>query len=130
MAETQGVAEQRSGWRTIRRVAPYLWPPGQFWAKWRVVAAMAALAGSILVGVSVPWFFKLATDALVGETARSPAWALAIGAIGLTLAYGLARLINVGLQQLRDAVFSRVGQRALRRLALETFTHIHALSLR
>jgi ATP-binding cassette, subfamily B, heavy metal transporter len=52
------------------------------------------------------------------------------GAVGLTVAYGMARLMNVGFQQLRDAVFAGSGQRALRRLALETFTHIHRLSLR
>ncbi|BBU57001.1 metal ABC transporter permease [Mameliella alba] len=53
-----------------------------------------------------------------------------LGAVGLTLAYGMARLMTVGFQQLRDAVFAKVGQRALRRLALETFTHIHRLSMR
>ncbi len=55
---------------------------------------------------------------------------LAWGAVGLTVAYGLARLSNVGFGELRDAIFVRVGQRALRKLALETFTHIHALSMR
>ncbi len=129
MADTFEAAERRSGWRTIRRVAPYLWPPGQFWVKWRVVAAMAALVASILVGVVVPYIFKLATDALAGEDG-GPAVLLTAGAVGLTVAYGAARLLNVGFQQLRDAVFTRVGQRALRRLALETFTHIHRLSLR
>ncbi|HCQ56456.1 MAG TPA: metal ABC transporter permease, partial [Sulfitobacter sp.] len=52
------------------------------------------------------------------------------GAIGLTVAYGMARLMGVGFQQVRDAVFARVGQRALRMLALETFQHIHKLSMR
>jgi ATP-binding cassette subfamily B protein len=63
---------------------------------------------------------------------RAPflAGALALGAIGLTLAYGMARILNQGFQQLRDVVFARVGQRALRLIALETFRHIHALSLR
>jgi hypothetical protein len=51
-----------------------------------------------------------------------------LGAVGLTVAYGVARLMSVGFQQLRDAVFARVAQRALRQLALETFQHIHALS--
>jgi hypothetical protein len=55
-------------------------------------------------------------------------WRLA--RVGLTIAYGMARAMNVGFQQLRDAVFARVGQRALRMLALETFEHIHKLSMR
>ena len=135
MSETLERAERRSGLRTMRRVAPYLWPAGLPWVKWRVLAAMGALLASILVGVTVPYFFKLATDALVGQagsgqTGGGAGLLLGIGAVGLTLAYGLARLLNVGFQQLRDAAFARVGQRALRMLALETFTHIHRLSLR
>ncbi|MBC7157861.1 MAG: ABC transporter ATP-binding protein/permease, partial [Rhodobacteraceae bacterium] len=72
---------------------------------------------------------KAAVDALAGD-AGSAAWLLAVGAVGLTVAYGVARLMSVGFQQLRDAVFTRVAQRALRLLAVETFSHIHRLSLR
>ncbi|MBF9029926.1 ATP-binding cassette domain-containing protein [Rhodobacterales bacterium HKCCE3408] len=122
-------AERRSGWRTIRKVAPYLWPEGQAWAKRRVVWALIALLVAKLVSVGTPFLYAAAVDSLAGDNG-SPAWMLAIGAVGLTVAYGVARAANVGFQQLRDAVFSRVGQRALRRLALETFEHIHALSLR
>ncbi|MCX7646438.1 MAG: ABC transporter ATP-binding protein/permease [Rhodobacteraceae bacterium] len=129
MRDTVEIAERRSGWRTIRRVGPYLWPAGQGWVKRRVVASLAALVVAKLVGVAVPYLFKLAVDAL-GGTAPTPAFMLGAGAVGITLAYGLARLLNVGLQQARDAVFTRVGQRALRQLALETFRHIHGLSLR
>ncbi len=125
----EALAERRSGWRTLRRVAPYLWPPGEGWAKRRVVVALAALVLAKLVGVAVPYLFKLAVDALSG-IAEGPGYLLGLGAIGITVAYGVARLLNVGFQQLRDAVFSRVGQRALRRMALETFAHIHRLSLR
>jgi ATP-binding cassette subfamily B protein len=71
--------------------------------------------------------YKGAVDALAGEGSASM---LAIGAVGLTVAYGFVRLMNVGFQQLRDVIFAKVGQRALRALALETFTHIHRLSLR
>jgi ATP-binding cassette subfamily B protein len=129
MADTVEAAERRSGWRTIRRVGPYLWPPGQSWVKRRVVAALAALIVAKLVGVAIPYLFKLAVDAL-GGAEPTPAFMLGAGAVGITVAYGLARILNMGLQQARDAVFTRVGQRALRLLALETFRHIHALSLR
>ena len=120
---------RRSGWRTVRRVAPYLWPEAHPWVKRRVVLAMLALFVAKLVSVATPFFYKAAVDNLAGEGAGA-AWMLGAGAVGLTVAYGIARLMNVGFQQLRDAVFAAVGQRALRQLALETFTHIHALSLR
>ncbi|MDJ0639681.1 MAG: ABC transporter ATP-binding protein/permease [Paracoccaceae bacterium] len=121
--------ERRSGWRTIRKVAPYLWPKDPAWVRWRVVFAMAALLLSKVVAVGTPFFYKAAVDMLAGETV-DPAWALGLGAVGITVAYGLARLMSVGMQQLRDVFFAAVGQRALRMLALETFQHIHALSMR
>ncbi|WP_135506375.1 ABCB family ABC transporter ATP-binding protein/permease [Roseovarius aestuariivivens] len=118
-----------NGWSVIRRVAPYLWPEGQGWVKRRVVFALIALFAAKLVAVGTPYFYKAAVDALAGE-GQEAAWMLALGAIGLTVAYGMARLLNVGFQQLRDVIFARVAQRALRQLALETFQHIHAMSLR
>jgi ATP-binding cassette subfamily B protein len=117
--------ERRSGWRTIRRVGPYLWPEGQTWAKRRVVIALGFLILAKLIAVATPILYKQAVDTLSGDVPD-----LMLGAVGLTLAYGMARLMTVGFQQLRDAVFAKVGQRALRRLALETFTHIHRLSMR
>ncbi len=118
--------ERRSGWRTIRKVVPYLWPDDLPWVKRRVLWAMAMLIVAKLVSVATPIFYKGAVDALAEEGVPM----LALGAIGLTVAYGMARLMTVGFQQLRDAVFARVGQRALRMLALETFQHIHRLSMR
>ncbi|WP_295316266.1 ABC transporter ATP-binding protein/permease [Roseobacter sp.] len=118
--------ERRSGLRTIRKVMPYLWPQDPQWVRRRVVLAMAMLILSKLISVATPFFYKGAVDALAEEGVPM----LALGAIGLTVAYGVARLMTVGFQQLRDAVFARVGQRALRMLALETFNHIHALSMR
>ena len=112
----------------MRQVAPYLWPEGQGWVKRRVVLALAALVLAKLVAVGTPFFYKAAVDALAGE-GDTAAWMLAFGAVGLTVAYGGARLLNVGFQQLRDAIFARVAQRALRQLALRTFRHIHAMSL-
>lgn len=117
--------ERRSGWRTIRRVGPYLWPDGQTWAKRRVVIALGFLVLAKMIAVYTPILYKGAVDSLSGEVSD-----LMLGAVGLTVAYGMARLMTVGFQQLRDAVFAKVGQRALRRLALETFTHIHRLSMR
>ena len=118
--------ERRSGWRTIRKVAPYLWPDDLPWVRHRVLWALGLLVFSKLISVATPFFYKGAVDALAEEGVPM----LALGAVGLTVAYGVARLMTVGFQQLRDSVFAKVGQRALRMLALETFSHIHRLSMR
>ena len=115
---------------TIRRVAPYLWPEGQGWVKRRVVVALLFLIAAKLVSVSTPYLYKLAVDSLSSEAGSDPRALIGLGAVGLVVAYGLARLGSVVFGELRDAVFVRVGQRAIRRLAIETFTHIHQLSLR
>ncbi|MGA1026601.1 MAG: ABCB family ABC transporter ATP-binding protein/permease [Lutimaribacter sp.] len=116
----------QSGLRTIKRVIPYLWPKHLSWVKRRVVISMIILLLAKVVTVVTPVFYKGAVDALAGEGVPM----LALGAVGLTVAYGMARLMSNGFQQLRDAVFAAVGQRALRQLALETFRHIHKLSMR
>ncbi|KIC44731.1 metal ABC transporter permease [Ruegeria sp. ANG-S4] len=118
--------ERRSGWRTIRKVAPYLWPDDEPWVKRRVTLALIMLVMAKLIAVYTPILYKGAVDSLAGEGVPP----LALGAVGLTVAYGVARMTNVGFQQLRDAMFAPVGQRALRALALETFKHIHQLSMR
>ena len=119
--------EQRlSGWRVIRRVAPYLWPDDKLWVKQRVLIALAMLLIAKIVAVGTPLIYARAVDALSDAGAPD----LAVGAVGLTVAYGVARLMSNGFQQLRDAVFAKVGQGALRALALQTFEHIHRLSMR
>lgn len=125
-AEALAEEERQSGFLVLRKVAPYLWPENMPWVKRRVVLALIALFVSKLVSVATPLFYRDAVDALAGEGVPM----VALGAIGLTVAYGMARLMTVGFQQLRDAIFARVGQRALRMLALETFEHIHKLSMR
>ncbi len=121
-------ANEATGWATVRKVGPYLWPPGETGVKVRVVTALALLVIAKLIAVGTPLIYRAAVDALAPADAGT-GWLVGVGAVGLTVAYGMARLLNVGFQQLRDAVFAVVGQRALRRLALETFTHIHRLSL-
>lgn len=118
-----------SGLSVIRRVAPYLWPEDKPWVKRRVVLALSMLVFAKIIAVGTPFLYKVAVDALAGE-AVDAAWMMALGAVGLTIAYGMARAMTVGFQQLRDVIFAAVGQGALRQLALQTFTHIHRLSLR
>ena len=118
--------ERASGVRTIKRVIPYLWPDCEVWVKRRVLIAMAALLLSKLIAVYTPIIYRDAVNALSGEGVSD----LLLGAVGLTVAYGMARIFTSGFQQLRDGVFAAVAQRALRKLAFETFTHIHRLSMR
>ena len=115
--------------RTLRAVLPSLWPKGENWAKQRVVLAMLLLIAAKAISVMTPFVYKAAVDALAGQ-GRGDGWAIGVGAVGLTVAYGLARLASVAFGELRDAVFVRVAQRALRKLALRTFRHMHALSMR
>ncbi len=125
----QDAAQRRDDMRTIRKVIPYIWPKEPSWVRYNVVAAMAMLVLSKLASVTTPFFYKAAVDNLAPEGDPTSFFLIA-GAVGLTVAYGMARLMTTGFQQLRDAIFAPVGQRALRRLALETFNHIHDLSLR
>lgn len=126
MAVTEGWGRSL---RTMRRVAPYLWPADEAWVKRRVVLSLLALVVAKVVSVATPFFYKAAVDVLSGTT-RDDGWLMGMGAVALTVVYGLSRLGNTGFSELRDVVFVRVGQRALRLLALETFTHIHRLSMR
>ncbi|MCQ0990318.1 ABCB family ABC transporter ATP-binding protein/permease [Jiella marina] len=108
-----------------------MWPAERPDLKMRVIYASIFLVLAKLLTVGVPYFYKWATDALdnAGET---PGWLpLALtGAITLVVSYNVARVVSVGLNQLRDALFARVGQHAVRRLAYRTFVHMHRLSLR
>ena len=118
--------ERKLGIRTIIRVVPYLWPKGQPEIKYRVIFSMLALILSKIIAVYTPLIYRDTVNALsdqgVGE--------LFLGAVGLTVAYGVSRIFTNGFQQLRDILFAKVAQRALRKLALTTFRHVHALSLR
>ena len=124
--QNSGRLERTSGIRTIVRVAPYLWPKGQSEIKYRVVFSMLALILSKLIAVYTPLIYRDAVNALSDQGIND----LFLGAVGLTIAYGVSRIFMNGFQQLRDILFAKVAQRALRKLALKTFLHIHALSLR
>ncbi|CCN70431.1 ABCB family ABC transporter ATP-binding protein/permease [Vibrio nigripulchritudo] len=129
--DNQAVENQarESGWHTIRKISPYLWPEDKPWVKQRVVIAMVALGISKLVAVFAPFLYKAVVDLLAGES-NEQEWLFALGAIGLVVAYGMNQVFKVGFEELRNVVFAKVGQRALRSVALETISHIHKLSLR
>jgi len=115
----------RSEWSTIRTLLPFLWPPGQLEMRVRVVVALALLSGAKMATVYVPILYKQAVDILSQEAS-----AAIVIPVGLIVAYGLIRLISTAFSELRDAVFAKVAQRAIRSVALTTFKHLHSLSLR
>ena len=119
-------AERKSGMRTILRVVPYLWPKDRFDFRVKVLSALVLLVLAKAVINFAPFLYREAVNALT-EIGNSP---FLLGAVGMTVAYGGARILSRGFEQLRDVVFAAVAQRAFRNLALETFQHIHKLSLR
>ncbi|GGF65592.1 ABC transporter ATP-binding protein [Terasakiella brassicae] len=123
-------APQRTGprndWRTLKTLLPYLWPKNAQNLRIRVVIALLFLAAAKGLNVSVPIFYKKAVDALSMD---ATAQLLAVP-IMLLVGYGVARVLSQAFGELRDAVFARVGQRAIRDVALKTFQHLHKLSLR
>ena len=114
-------------WSTIKTLLPYLWPSGEMGLRVRVVIAMALLIAAKATNVSVPIFYKQAVDTL---TADGKVDALITVPIALILAYGLCRVAAMAFGEFRDAVFTRVAQRAIRQAGLKTFRHLHHLSLR
>ncbi len=115
--------QQRGDWGTIKTLLPY------FWAyKWRVILALTLLVGAKLANIGVPVVLKHIVDSLT-ITAGNPA-AIMVLPVSLLLAYGALRLSTTAFTELREFVFIRVTQRAVRTIALQVFRHLHALSLR
>lgn len=110
-------------WSALRRLLPYLW---QY--KWRVLAALLFMVGAKLANVGVPLLLKQLVDALNVQPGDHAA--LLVVPVGLLLAYGALRFSTSLLTELRDLVFAKATQGASRSIALETFRHLHALSLR
>ena len=111
--------ENRADWQTISSLLPYLM---EF--KWRVFIALSLLVLSKLANVSVPLVLKEIIDAMDKSHA-----VLAIP-VFLIIGYGVLRMFSTLFGELRDAVFAKVTQRAIRRVALQVFVHLHSLSLR
>ena len=111
---------------TLRRFLPYLWPAGETGLKARIVVAMLLVAASKVMQVYViAYAMKYAFDRMAGGD-RSGAWIV----VGLVGGYAAARFATTLFDNLRNAVFERVGQDATRRLAGSVFRHLHQLSLR
>ncbi|MDQ1817852.1 ABC transporter ATP-binding protein/permease [Massilia sp. CCM 9210] len=116
-------APRRSDWGTLKTLIPYLWV-----YKWRVMAALACLIAAKLANVGVPLVMKQLIDQLTINP--SSPQALLVLPLGALVAYGVLRLSTTVFTELREFLFARVTQRAVRTIALRVFRHLHALSLR
>ncbi len=122
---------QKNSYLIVLKILPYLWPAGDKVTKVRVFFSLLILVCAKIATVSTPLFMIWSVDALTNTNEQSSElFFLGMGAVSLIVAYGIMRTLSVGFNQLRDAIFVYVGQRALRQLAVKTFAHIHALSLR
>ena len=114
----------RSAWRTIVELLPYLWPTGETGTRVRVTVATLLLVAAKVATVYVPLIYSRAVDAL------APGKAMLVIPIGLIGAYGLLRIASAGFAELRDATFAAVQQRVMRKAGMQSFRHMHRLSLR
>src|ERR671914_1080916 len=121
MAHSAAPMQRLSGneWKAVATLLPYLWE-----YKWRVIAALAFLVTAKLANVGVPLVMKEVVDGL------DPTLAMVAVPVALLASYGVLRFSTTLFQELRDVVFIRVTQRAIRRVALGVFRHLHSLSLR
>jgi len=132
-------AHSKKGLSTLRHLWPYMWPKAQPRLKMRVIWALMFLIAAKVILIIIPYFFKWITDLLnveieagsgipILDTQSGGRVVLVI--MALILAYNGARIMQAAFNQLRDALFAAVGQFAVRKLAYETFVHMHKLSLR
>ena len=121
--EEAAIAANQSDGATLRRLLPYIW---QY--KWHALAALLFMVVAKLANVGVPVLLKHLVDAL--DIKSGDARAALVVPVGLLLAYGLLRFSTTLFTELRDLVFSKATQGASRSIALTTFEHLHALSLR
>ena len=114
---------QDTDWHTLKRLFPYLWE-----YKWRVMAALTFMVGAKVANVGVPLLLKELIDNMTPQP--TVAQAVLVVPIALLVAYGLLRLSVSAFTELRELVFAEATQGAAKRIALETFEHLHRLSLR
>jgi ATP-binding cassette subfamily B protein len=119
-------AEKTPGfeWGALKLLLPHLWPASGLEMRVRVVIAVSLLTMAKVATVYVPILFKRMVD-LFSDPQNLP---IALP-LGLLVGYGLMRIASIAFAELRDAVFAKVAQRAIRNVALRTFRHLHALSL-
>jgi len=123
--------EEKSVIGTVVKLWPYIWPHDRPSLKRLVFVATLLLVAAKLVTATVPFFFKYVTDSLAGNELDLPFLPLfLLTPLMLILGFIVARILSIAFNQLRDALFARVSQHAVRQLAIRAFSHMHQLSLR
>ena len=112
-----------SDWHTLARLFPYLWE-----YKWRVMAALSFMVGAKLANVGVPILLKNLIDQMTPQP--TGVQVLLVVPVALLIGYGLLRLSVSAFTELRELIFAKATQGAARTIALQTFQHLHELSLR
>src|SRR3979409_1446533 len=116
--------------RSIRGLTPYLWPRDRPDLRLRVVLALLCLIVAKFVNITVPLLYKQAVAALPPHLGVGGHSAVVVVPVALVIAYGIARVSAQAFGELRDAIFAKVEQHAVRMVGLTTFRHLHGLSLR
>lgn len=122
--------DQENHWQTVKTLLPFVWMKGRWDLRMRVVLAMFFLVTAKLIGIYVPFLFKDAVDALTPGFQPDVKTVVLVTPMAVILGYGLARVLSLFFGEIRDAIFAKVGQNALRNVALSTFRHLHKLSLK
>lgn len=111
--------------KVLATLMPYLWPKDNIALRWRVVAACSFLIIAKIISVFIPLFYKFAVDQLTNQTVM-----ILSVPVFMILAYGVSRVLSQTFNELKDAIFAKVGERAVRTAALKIFKHLHSLSLK
>ena len=114
----------------FRSLLPFAWPEGRWDLRLRVIVAFLALFSAKLVTVSVPFAYKEAVNALDALSSHSEIASLTVASIFLIISYGMGRIMMIVFNALRDGLFIKVGQNAVRSISVDVFRHLHTLSLR
>lgn len=130
----KNVGEKVSHWEIVKKMLSYVWPKDNFRIRIRVVAALGLLVGSKLLNISVPFIFKTAVDKVneiagLGLSLDDPQKTIMTFVIALLVGYGIARAGAALFNELRNAIFAKVAQSSIRRVARNVFLHLHNLDL-
>ncbi|MCJ1246565.1 Iron-sulfur clusters transporter atm1, mitochondrial [Trapelia coarctata] len=120
--------QRKADWAILKEMSRYLWPKGEIGTKVRVGTAFALLIGSKLLNVQVPFYFKSIVDSMNVDFVALGGTAWTVGG-AMIVAYGTTRIAAAVFQELRNAVFASVAQKAIRRVACNVFDHLLRLDL-
>ncbi|CAG8464489.1 6356_t:CDS:10, partial [Acaulospora morrowiae] len=127
VGKTSGSDQKITDWKIVKNLIGYIWSKDDLSVKLRVVAALSLLVGGKILNVQVPFFFKNIIDSLNVDVEKIGTVWTVVGAV--ILGYGLARIGATVFQELRNAVFAKVAQKAIRQVAKNVFRHLHQLDL-